>query len=98
MTKAAVPRVRREHSICVRGFLAPGEMGFDEGRSLALWYPAQFVPLKKPQPFLIEDAPAWERFVSQFGDFYRHQPFADAVRRTAGSTILMRGNATCWSS
>jgi len=52
-----------------------GRVPFDQGRDLASLIPdARFVPLESRNHLLLEDEPAWQKFVDEFNDFLPASP------------------------
>jgi pimeloyl-ACP methyl ester carboxylesterase/DNA-binding CsgD family transcriptional regulator len=64
---------------------------FDEGRKLAALIPdARFVPLESKNHILLEDEPAWERFLAEVRSFLGVAPVpAGATQRASAQALLV---------
>jgi DNA-binding CsgD family transcriptional regulator len=62
---------------------------FEEGRQLAALIPgARFVPLESKNHILLEDEPAWERFLSEVYSFLGVEAEAEGPRRVTPEALL----------
>jgi pimeloyl-ACP methyl ester carboxylesterase/DNA-binding CsgD family transcriptional regulator len=67
-----------------------GRVPFDQGRELASLIPdARFVPLESRNHVLLENEPAWQKFVDEFNEFLPASP-ANAANELDASAVLTK--------